>query len=142
MVTKDFQQNLYYCRNKVLICTGVNTNTNLGKSILAVQIADSISEGESIRGFKLEAEKQKVLSFDFEMSDKQFEKRYQLLPFKINSYKSYTYEYKDDRSNCSYCEAHFSAKRYTATYYSASCRQMAYAKRVNERDIDRVCYNQ
>lgn len=43
---------------------------------MAVQIADSISEGESIRGFKLEAEKQKVLSFDFEMSDKQFEKRY------------------------------------------------------------------
>ena len=51
-------------------------DTNLGKSILAVQIADSISRGEPLRSFKLEAEKQKVLYFDFEMSDKQFEKRY------------------------------------------------------------------
>mgnify|MGYP001581704288 CR=1 FL=1 len=53
-------------------------DTNLGKSILAVQIADSISRGELIRGFKLEAERQKVLYFDFEMSDKQFEKRYSI----------------------------------------------------------------
>jgi len=51
-------------------------DTNLGKSILAVQIADSISKGEAIQGFKLEAEKQKVLYFDFELSDKQFENRY------------------------------------------------------------------
>ena len=51
-------------------------DTNLGKSILAVQIADSISKGYPIRGFKLEASKQKVLYFDFELSDKQFEVRY------------------------------------------------------------------
>jgi len=51
-------------------------DTNLGKSILAVQIADSISKGKSIFGFRLEAEKQKVLYFDFELSDKQFEARY------------------------------------------------------------------
>jgi RecA-family ATPase len=51
-------------------------DTNLGKSILAVQIADSISKGEAIQGFKLEAEAQKVLYFDFELSDKQFENRY------------------------------------------------------------------
>lgn len=51
-------------------------DTNLGKSILAVQIGDSISKGEQIRGFKLEAEKQPVLYFDFELSDKQFENRY------------------------------------------------------------------
>ena len=51
-------------------------DTNLGKSILAVQIADSISKGEPIKGFKLEAENQKVLYFDFELSDKQFENRY------------------------------------------------------------------
>lgn len=51
-------------------------DTNLGKSILAVQIADSISKGNSIYGFCLEAEKQKVLYFDFELSDKQFEARY------------------------------------------------------------------
>lgn len=51
-------------------------DTNLGKSILAVQIAESISKGEPIPGFKLEAEAQKVLYFDFELSDKQFENRY------------------------------------------------------------------
>lgn len=53
-------------------------DTNLGKSILAVQIANSISNGEAIRGFKLEAKKQVVMYFDFEMSDKQFEKRYSI----------------------------------------------------------------
>ena len=51
-------------------------DTNLGKSILAVQIARSISEGISIEGFTLEAEKQTVLYFDFELSEKQFEARY------------------------------------------------------------------
>lgn len=51
-------------------------DSNLGKSILAVLIADSISNGKSMRGFRMEAKKQKVLYFDFEMSDKQFEKRY------------------------------------------------------------------
>ena len=51
-------------------------DTNLGKSILAVQIADSISHGIPIPGFKLEAEKQKVLYFDFELTDKQFQNRY------------------------------------------------------------------
>lgn len=53
-------------------------DTNLGKSILSVQIADSISKGEAMRGFELQAGRQKVLYFDFEMSDKQFHKRYSL----------------------------------------------------------------
>ena len=51
-------------------------DTNLGKSILAVQIGDSISKGEQINGFILEAQKQPILYFDFELSDKQFENRY------------------------------------------------------------------
>ena len=51
-------------------------DTNLGKSILAVQIGNSISKGESINGFNLEAGKRQVLYFDFELSDKQFEQRY------------------------------------------------------------------
>lgn len=51
-------------------------DTNLGKSILAVQIGNSISMGEQIRGFKLESTKQPILYFDFELSDKQFENRY------------------------------------------------------------------
>jgi hypothetical protein len=53
-------------------------DTNLGKSILAVQIGNSISKGHFIKGFKFEAVKQSVLYFDFELSDKQFENRYSL----------------------------------------------------------------
>lgn len=51
-------------------------DTNLGKSILSVQIGNSISKGEHIPGFKLESKKQPILYFDFELSDKQFENRY------------------------------------------------------------------
>jgi RecA-family ATPase len=54
------------------------SDSNLGKSILAVQIADSISKGQKIEGFKLEAKKQPVLYFDFEHSAKQFEVRYSI----------------------------------------------------------------
>ncbi|MDX6746990.1 AAA family ATPase [Polaribacter sp. PL03] len=50
-------------------------DTNLGKSILAVQIADSISRGIAIPGFKLQSNAKKVLYLDFELSDKQFENR-------------------------------------------------------------------
>ncbi len=53
-------------------------DTNLGKSILAVQIGNSISRGEQIQGFKLETPKQPILYFDFELSDKQFENRYSI----------------------------------------------------------------
>jgi hypothetical protein len=48
------------------------------KSILAVQIADSITRGVPIEGFKLEAPAQPVLYCDFEISSKQFEKRYSI----------------------------------------------------------------
>lgn len=51
-------------------------DTNLGKSALAVQISNSISSGEEIKAFTLEAQRQKVLYYDFELSDKQFEARY------------------------------------------------------------------
>jgi DNA replication protein DnaC len=51
-------------------------DTNLGKSILAVQIADSISSGRKIDGLKLEAPPQRVLYFDFELTMKQFQARY------------------------------------------------------------------
>lgn len=53
-------------------------DTNLGKSILAVQIGNSISRGEQIRGLKLETPKQLILYFDFELGDKQFENRYSI----------------------------------------------------------------
>jgi AAA domain-containing protein len=51
-------------------------DSNLGKSILAVQIANAISNGDSINPFDCEAEEQPVLYFDFELTDKQFEARY------------------------------------------------------------------
>jgi hypothetical protein len=51
------------------------SDTNLGKSILAVQIGDSINKGKPINGFKLEKEPSKVLYYDFELSDKQLENR-------------------------------------------------------------------
>lgn len=53
-------------------------DTNLGKSILAVQIGNSISKGEQIGGFTLETHKQPILYFDFELSEKQFENRYSI----------------------------------------------------------------
>jgi len=51
-------------------------DTNLGKSILAVQIANAISLGKDLHPFVCEAEAQPVLYFDFELTDKQFEARY------------------------------------------------------------------
>lgn len=51
-------------------------DTNTGKSALAVQIADSITMGKAIKGFKLEADRQPVMYFDFELSSRQFYKRY------------------------------------------------------------------
>lgn len=60
-------------------------DTNLGKSILGVQIAESIAQGKPFELFGngkpfevlfAAPEKQKVLYFDFELTDKQFEGRY------------------------------------------------------------------
>lgn len=48
----------------------------VGKSLLAVQIADAISFGRTVNGFGLETSAQKVVFVDFEQSDKQFEQRY------------------------------------------------------------------
>jgi len=50
--------------------------TAKGKSVLAVQIAESIATGTPIPPFSMEAEPQRVLLFDFELEDKQFEQRY------------------------------------------------------------------
>lgn len=51
-------------------------DSNLGKSILAVQAGISIASGRSTCGLKNEADVQKVLYYDLELSDKQFENRY------------------------------------------------------------------
>jgi len=55
-------------------------DTGKGKSILAVQIGESIASGRAIYGFSLTAEAQKVLYLDFELSDKMFEARYSEKP--------------------------------------------------------------
>ena len=60
---------------------------NLGKSILGYQIANSITKGNAIHPFRLEAKKQAVLYFDFELNEKKFRKRYTTdnkEPFKFN----------------------------------------------------------
>lgn len=59
-IPKSLYMNLWF-EGEVCI---LFADTNLGKSIKAVQIADKISETE------------KVIYFDFELSDKQFEARY------------------------------------------------------------------
>src|SRR6202012_4649737 len=53
-------------------------DSNLGKSILAVQIANAISIGDSISPFDCEADIQPVLYCDFELTEKQFEARYSI----------------------------------------------------------------
>lgn len=63
----------FWFENEVCI---LFADTNLGKSILAVQSGVSIAFGRSTCGLKNEVVAQKVLYFDFELSDKQFENRY------------------------------------------------------------------
>jgi predicted transcriptional regulator len=58
-------------------------DTNMGKTTLTVQIADSISRGIPIKGFKMEAQRQKVLFFDFELSAKQLEVKYSVKKDKV-----------------------------------------------------------
>lgn len=64
-------------------------DANLGKSILAVQIANSISSGEPIQGLKLEADKQKVIYMDFELTEKQFEGRYSIKNDNLKIYENH-----------------------------------------------------
>jgi RecA-family ATPase len=51
-------------------------DSNLGKSILAVQIGNCINTGEPMYPFPVESEPQPILYCDFELTDKQFESRY------------------------------------------------------------------
>ena len=51
-------------------------DSNLGKSILAVQIGNSINTGLPMYPFEVESEPQPILYCDFELTDKQFESRY------------------------------------------------------------------
>jgi len=51
-------------------------DSNVGKSILAVQIGNAINTGKTVEPFTVEASNQNVLYCDFELTDKQFEARY------------------------------------------------------------------
>ncbi|BAU55410.1 AAA family ATPase [Mucilaginibacter gotjawali] len=51
-------------------------DTNTGKSVLAVQIADSIARGQSIGPFTCKAPPARVLYLDFELDNRQFGLRY------------------------------------------------------------------
>ncbi len=50
--------------------------TSAGKSIFAVQIADALSRGVNVGPLRNEADPLKVVLFDFELSEKQFQTRY------------------------------------------------------------------
>lgn len=51
-------------------------DTNQGKSLLAVQIIDSVSKGVPTLGLEMELKASKVIYFDLELTAKQFEMRY------------------------------------------------------------------
>ena len=51
-------------------------SAGVGKTMLAIQIAESIAKGTSIEGFVNESKPQRVLYLDFELSMKQLEGRY------------------------------------------------------------------
>jgi RecA-family ATPase len=51
-------------------------DTNVGKSILAVQIGDALSRGVPLPRFGMKRGTNTVLYFDFELNDQQFAKRY------------------------------------------------------------------
>jgi len=64
-------------------------DSNLGKSILAVQIGNSINIGVPMIPFSVESQPQPILYCDFELTDKQFEIRYS------NNYQDH-YAFHDD----------------------------------------------
>ena len=64
-------------------------DSNLGKSILAVQIGNCINTGKAMQPFAVESEAQPILYCDFELTDKQFESRYS------DEYQNH-YAFRDD----------------------------------------------
>lgn len=51
-------------------------DTGKGKSVLSVQIAESIARGRAMQPFEMTAKPQRVLYLDFELTGKQYEMRY------------------------------------------------------------------
>ncbi|RWY47143.1 AAA family ATPase [Mucilaginibacter gilvus] len=67
-------------------------DTNVGKSVLAVQVGHSIAQGRAIAPFYLQAPPATVLYIDFELSTQQFYRRYsndkQVFKFSENFYRA------------------------------------------------------
>jgi hypothetical protein len=68
----------------------------VGKSILAVQIAESIARGKPIEPFQMSAPAQRVLYFDLELSAKQFEMRYAMDPDARDEFLTWRYEFSPE----------------------------------------------
>ena len=64
-------------------------DSNLGKSILAVQIGNCINTASAMQPFAVESNPQPILYCDFELTDKQFESRYS------DNYQNH-YAFRDD----------------------------------------------
>ncbi|CAN5504006.1 hypothetical protein BH10ACI2_BH10ACI2_09720 [soil metagenome] len=62
-----------WLEGELAVLTG---SAGVGKSLLAVQIGESIARGDAIEPFPLNAKPQSVLYIDLKLSDKQFEMRY------------------------------------------------------------------
>lgn len=71
-------------------------DTGKGKSILAVQIAESIARGEAIAPLQMTGKPQTVLYFDFELSEKQFEMRYAADPEEGEDFLQDHYQFSDN----------------------------------------------
>ena len=65
------------------------TKSNVGKSVLATQIANMIASGEQFGYLENESKPQRVMYFDFELSDSQFMFRYSQEYFDGEGVRSY-----------------------------------------------------
>lgn len=74
-------------------------SVNVGKSIIAAQIAEMLSTGKSIGGFVITAKMLKVLFYELELSDKQFSKRVNDFELNDNFYVATTADSYDNLEN-------------------------------------------
>ncbi len=66
-------------------------DTGVGKSILAVTISDALSKGDNVMFLENECDPLVVLYYDFELSDRQFLKRYSNENSECHSFSQYFY---------------------------------------------------
>jgi RecA-family ATPase len=76
------------------------SDTNRGKSTLAVQIAEALARGKPVAPFEAVPPAQKVLYLDFELTDRQFEARYSTVD---EEGKRSRYRFSDDLLRAQTC---------------------------------------